>query len=262
MIQLVSVFIDDMDPDWQKEEAATLTDMLILVMHGKVNYRVEGELVQLEKGDFLYIRQGVIRSGTNAPDGPHVKYSSHFRLSDGHNVKALTDLEPYRKVKVQQFDYVKQRFSALAQHWFGQREHADIICTGIATELLGYFMQETSEERFAFAKLRLMREVQDYISIHYRDRIRIEELSRLVDRAPNYVTQSFKEVTGMTPITYLHHIRVHSARDLILNTRMTIGEIAEYLGYSDQAHFNRAFKKIMGYPPSAVQREVQRGGLR
>ncbi|CAN7378346.1 helix-turn-helix domain-containing protein [Paenibacillus sp. LjRoot56] len=265
MMQLVSVFIDDMDVDWQKAEEPTLTDMLILVTHGKVNYVVDGEPVHLEKGDFLYIRQGVKRSGTNAPDGPHVKYSSHFHLhtgQSGQEMKALSNVEPYRKVKAQQFDYVKQRFSTLAQHWFGQREHADIICTGIATELFGYFVQETSEERFGFAKLRLMREVQDYISAHYRDRIRIEELSRLVDRAPNYVTQTFKEVTGMTPITYLHHIRVHSARDLILNTRMTIGEISEYLGYSDQAHFNRVFKKIMGHPPSAVQREVQRGGLR
>ncbi|MNQ85093.1 Bifunctional transcriptional activator/DNA repair enzyme AdaA [compost metagenome] len=262
MMQLVSVFVDDMNPDWRKEEEATLTDMLILVTHGQVNYRLDGEQINLEKGDFLYIRQGVMRSGTNASAGAHVKYSSHFHVVGEPLLKTLTDVGPYRKVKAHQFDYVKQRFSTLAQHWVGQRQHADIICTGIATELLGYFVQETSKERFAFAKLRLMREVQDYISNHYRELIRIEDLSRLVDRAPNYVTQSFKEVTGMTPITYLHHIRVHTARDLILNTRMTIGEIAEYLGYSDQAHFNRAFKKMLGYSPSAVQREVQRGGLR
>ncbi|MDR6550175.1 AraC family transcriptional regulator [Paenibacillus qinlingensis] len=262
MMQLISVFIDDMQQDWQKVEEATLSDMLILVTHGSVNYMVDGEPIFLEKGDLLFIQEGVMRSGTNGPDGPHVKYSSHFHINSSTDSKALTNLKPYQKVKVQRFDYVKQRFSALAQQWFGQREYTDIICTGIATELLGYFLQETSVERFAFAKQRLMREVQDYISIHYRERIRIEDLSRLVDRAPNYVTQTFKEVTGMTPITFLHQIRVHSARDLILNTRMTIGEIAEYLGYSDQAHFNRVFKKLLGYAPSAVQREVQRRGMR
>ncbi|WP_084224795.1 helix-turn-helix domain-containing protein [Paenibacillus pectinilyticus] len=46
--------------------------------------------------------------------------------------------------------------------------------------------------------------------------------------------------------------------DLILNTKLTLGVIGDYLGYSDQAHFHRVFKKIMGYPPSSVQREIER----
>lgn len=254
-MHLVSVFIDNMNPRWRKEEKATSTDMLILIIQGKVTYILEGEQFLLEKGDFLYVKQGVLRTGSNAPDGPHLKYSAHF-YADGRDggleVDTLAEFGKYRKVKVRQFDYVKQRFSVLAQHWFGRRKHSGLLCTGIATELLGCFAQETSEERFVSGKLRLMHEVRDYITSHYREQVCIEDLSRLVDRTPNYVTQSFKETTGMTPIAYLHHVRVYAARDLILNTKMTMGEIAEFLGYCDQAYFNRVFKKIMGCPPSSV----------
>ncbi|GAA3412521.1 AraC family transcriptional regulator [Paenibacillus hodogayensis] len=257
MLKLESVYLDDMMPDWRKKAEATLTDILILATHGKVNYTLEGETVALEKGELLFIRKGVIRAGENAPEGPHQKYSAHFRL-DERGRELLEGVGAYRKLKAHSFDYMKQRFTILAQHWFGRKLYAGIICEGIAVELLGCFVQETVEGRIASAKLRLMGEVQDYIAAHYREPIRIEELSQLVDRAPNYVTQSFKEVTGMTPISYLHQVRIHAARDLILNTRMTIGEVADYLGYSDQAHFNRMFKKIMGYPPSSVLREVQR----
>lgn len=255
MIELVSVYFDDISPDWRKEEAATLTDMLILVVQGSVDYMLNGTAVRVDKGEFLYIQKGIIRSAVNAPDGPHQKYSVHFTPEKPDLFPAET-FGAFRKVTVRSFDYAKQRFEVLLQHWFGRKTQSPLICSGIALELLGCFAEETAEERFATMKLRLMREVQDYILARYREPIRIQELAELVDRAPNYVTQAFKEIVGMTPITYLHQVRVQAARDLILNTKMTIGEVSDYLGYSDQAHFNRVFKKVMGYPPSSVQRKV------
>ncbi|MBO9608631.1 MAG: helix-turn-helix transcriptional regulator [Paenibacillaceae bacterium] len=257
MLELVSVYFDDMTPDWRKEEAATLTDMLILMVSGKVAYRLNGETIVLEKGDLLYIPQGVMRAGRDTPEGPHQKYSMHFRLRQAEAFP-LEEPYPYRKVRTRKLDYMKQRFAALSHHWIASKPHDLLIGSGMATEMLGCFLQEATEDGFASVKLRLMKEVQQYIVAHYREPVRIQELAELVDRAPNYVTQTFKEVTGMTPITYLHQIRVHAARDLILNTRMTIGEVADYLGYSDQAHFNRTFKKTVGFPPSAVQRELER----
>jgi YesN/AraC family two-component response regulator len=131
----------------------------------------------------------------------------------------------------------------------------ETICHGILVELLGVMARETGVEHFSPIKLRLMQQVQEYIMEHYREPIRISDLAWLISRSPNYVTQTFKEVIGLTPITYLHQIRIHSVRDLILNTKMTIGEVSDYLGYSDQAHFNRVFKKFMGYPPSSITRE-------
>ncbi|MGG1516293.1 AraC family transcriptional regulator [Paenibacillus oryzisoli] len=257
MLELVSVYLDDMNAEWRKEAEATLTDILILVTHGSVLYTLEEETLLLEKGDLLLIRKGVMRSGENAAEGPHQKYSAHFHLNErGRDLVA--EAGGYRMLKARSYDYMKQRFAILSQHWFGQMPCADVICSGIAIELLGCFVQETMDSRFTSVKLRLMSEVQKYIAAHYREPIRIEELAQLVDRAPNYVTQSFKEVMGLTPISYLHQVRVHAARDLILNTRMTIREVSDYLGYSDQAHFNRVFKKMMGYPPSSIVREVQR----
>ncbi|UKS28261.1 AraC family transcriptional regulator [Paenibacillus sp. HWE-109] len=257
MIELVSIYVDDSNPAWSIEESHTLSNILILVAHGSVIYTLNGESITVAKGDFLYIPKGVLRAGRNSLEGAHQKYSVHFMIEQSDLFPLGTD-RPYWKISVRNFDYLKQRFLVLAKHWFSRKKHDELICTGIAMELFGYFAQETEEKQFASIKLRLMREVQDYILAHYRKLIRIQELAELVDRAPNYVTQTFKEVTGMTPVTYLHQVRIHAARDLILNTKLTLGEIADYLGYSDQAHFHRVFKKVMGYPPSSAQREIMR----
>lgn len=257
MIDLLAVFVDDMNPNWQIEEKATLTDILIFVVHGKAIYVLDGETVELSKGDMLFIPQNMMRSGVNAPGGPHLKYSLHYKpQKPGQFPFDVT--HKFHKVKSRNLDLMKTRFAALTHHWFGRLPHDDLISVGIALELLGYYARELAEESIASVKLRLMQEVQDYIRTHYRERIRIEDLSRQIDRAPNYITQTFKAVTGMTPISYLHQVRIYAARDLILDSRMTIGEVADYLGYSDQAYFNRMFKRIMGYPPSFVQREMNR----
>lgn len=257
MLSLYSVFLDDMNPRWRIEEAATRHDILLLVTQGRLTYRLNGATIPLEKGDLLFIPQGMMRSGLNDPGGPHQKYSAHFLLNDPAKFP-LADPCAYRKAGSRNLDYLRQRFAVLTQQWFGQMAHYETICCGIVVELLGFLARETEAGQFASVKLRLMREVQEYIMAHYRKPIRISELAELVDRSPNYVTQTFKEVTGLTPIAYLHQLRIQSARDLILNTRMTIGEVSDHLGYSDQAHFNRMFKKTMGHPPSSILRESGR----
>ncbi|WP_020619314.1 helix-turn-helix domain-containing protein [Paenibacillus daejeonensis] len=258
MLELISVYLDDMDEQWSKEEAPTLTAMLIAVMEGSVLYEVEGVPYKVEKGELLYLPQGVRRSGRNSPDGPHRKYSIHFHATPQLALQLSGPAGPC-KIKTRQFEYIRQRFGVLARHWFEQRPYAPILCNGIAMELAGMFAEDRQQMNVASVKLRLIREMQAYIAVHYREPLRIADLAALVDRAPNYVTHLFTELTGTSPIAYLHQVRIHAARDLILNTRMTIAEVSAYLGYSDPSHFNRAFRRWMGYPPSACQRELKSG---
>jgi AraC-like DNA-binding protein len=254
VLHLCSVFFDDMNPSWNIDESPAQHNMLILVVHGKLCYILNGQMIHLEKGDLLYVPIGTLRAGVNDTSGPHQKYSAHF-LIDAPDKFPLSNPAVFRRTRTRNFEYLRQRFSILIQQWFAQLPYYETICYGIVVELLGYSSRETDDEHVSPIKLRLMKKVQEYIILHYREPIRIAELAELIERAPNYVTQTFKEVSGLTPISYLHQLRVHSARDLILNTGMTIGEVSSYLGYSDQAHFNRVFKKILGYPPSKVIRE-------
>ncbi|MNI07728.1 Bifunctional transcriptional activator/DNA repair enzyme AdaA [compost metagenome] len=117
-------------------------------------------------------------------------------------------------------------------------------------ELLGIAAREAETAEFPSKKLSMVIAIQQYILENYQGQIRLEALSELVDRTPNYVTRIFREVTGQTPIDYLHQVRIYAARDLMLNSSMTIGQVADTLGYCDQSYFNRMYKKITGHPPS------------
>jgi len=251
MLQLHSVFVDDMLVNWRLEEASTPYDYVILVTRGKLTYAIEGVDVELVKGDLLFIPKGTVRSGRNHPDSPHQKYSAHFQILNPEHFP-IRQVQHYYKIHSRHFDYMSQRFSVLTQQWLGRLSHYPIICQGILLEILGYMGREAEMTIYSPAKLKLVKTIQAFLIVHYREAISISQLAEICDRSPNYITQIYKEVTGLTPIAYIHHLRMQTAVELLTSSRITIGEVSDYLGYSDQSHFNRMFKKMMGYPPSGI----------
>lgn len=59
----------------------------------------------------------------------------------------------------------------------------------------------------------------------------------------------FKAHTGITPVTYLTHLRIQYAVSLLRNKSLTVKEVAWMTGFSDPYYFSRIFKKVMGESP-------------
>lgn len=60
----------------------------------------------------------------------------------------------------------------------------------------------------------------------------------------------FKSTIGITPLEYLTKIRITKAKDYLLATNLSVSEIAEALGFSNQNYFCRIFKKNTGLSPT------------
>lgn len=251
MIELSSVFVEEVGPSWHKPESATNWNILLLVANGRLTYTVNGETIPLAKGDLLYIPEGAMRAGAAVPGQTHQKYAVLFHSAESPTSIPLLDRKRVQLLRTGSFDYLKQRFAQLQQHWIGQMPYHLVTCQGIALEILGLVSRELEAAAFAPRKLMLVSAIRQYILDHYREPVRIEQLAQLVDRTPNYVTRIFREVTGQPPIDYLHQVRISAARDLMSNSQLTIGQIAEYLGYCDQSYFNRMYKRRSGHPPSS-----------
>ncbi|HEY2494182.1 MAG TPA: AraC family transcriptional regulator [Paenibacillus sp.] len=65
------------------------------------------------------------------------------------------------------------------------------------------------------------------------------------------------EYTGYPLNEFLHRLKAAEARNILLNTEMTVKEIGEALGYKDMFYFSRVFKRITGVSP---RRYRNRGG--
>jgi AraC-like DNA-binding protein len=82
----------------------------------------------------------------------------------------------------------------------------------------------------------------------------IEELARDVGLSRSVLAERFADLVGMPPMYYLAKWRMQIASGLLSGGSANIATIAAETGYGSEAAFSRAFKKMVGVPPSAWRR--------
>ncbi len=92
-------------------------------------------------------------------------------------------------------------------------------------------------------------EAMMYIERHYNQDITVAQLAGWCNLDRSYFGKIFKNTMLVTPHEYILRYRINTACDLLKNTDLSIGEISAQVGYENQLHFSRAFKKITGVPP-------------
>jgi AraC-like DNA-binding protein len=104
-----------------------------------------------------------------------------------------------------------------------------------------------------------VRAVRDLLPERLADAPSLAELAALTGLSQFALLRAFRRETGMPPHAYLNQLRVRRAR-LLLDSGLTPADVAAQTGFADQAHMTRHFKRVVGVPPAAYQRE--RLGLR
>jgi AraC-like DNA-binding protein len=82
----------------------------------------------------------------------------------------------------------------------------------------------------------------------------LDELAAAAGVGPFALLRAFRAETGLPPHAYLNQVRVRRARRL-LDGGLAPAEVAACTGFADQAHLTRHFKRVVGVPPGAYQRE-------
>jgi AraC-like DNA-binding protein len=102
--------------------------------------------------------------------------------------------------------------------------------------------------------------VTAYIEAHLANTIRVRDLATLVGLSNSYFCHAFKRRYGLTVHVYLTCRRIELAQRLMLATSDSLSDIALSCGMSDQAHFTRAFRRVVGETPNRW-RQSQRAAL-
>lgn len=79
----------------------------------------------------------------------------------------------------------------------------------------------------------------------------IEDLAKEVGLSRSVLAERFTDFVGLPPMQYLAKWRIQIAAGLLSGGRANIATVAAEIGYGSEAAFSRAFKKIVGMPPSA-----------
>jgi AraC family transcriptional regulator len=98
--------------------------------------------------------------------------------------------------------------------------------------------------------------VHAFIEANIGGQITLEQMAIAVNLTPIHFARQFKKSTGRSPHQYLLYARVETAKRL-LQTDLSIAEIAFRCGFSHQEHLTRMFGRLAGSTPAAYRRTLR-----
>ena len=89
-----------------------------------------------------------------------------------------------------------------------------------------------------------------YINNNYMNKISLDTVSEEAGLSKYYFLREMKKATGMTLVDYTNKLRCLKAKEMLVKSDSSIGEIAHECGFDNYSYFTKTFKKVTGYLPT------------
>ncbi len=118
-------------------------------------------------------------------------------------------------------------------------------------------MQEVAKSRPGSRSSALANETVSYLQKHWKEPFHSAKMAESLHFQFDHITRCMKKYTGMTPLQYVHHLRITHAAAMLEQTSMSIQEIAERVGIPSASFFGRLFRERLGMSPGQYRARRQ-----
>jgi transcriptional regulator GlxA family with amidase domain len=136
-----------------------------------------------------------------------------------------------------------------------------VYSTSVGHTLAMELPQHADTELQSAAKSRLtassLHRVLTYIHEHLPGDLSLATVAAIAHLSPYHFTRLFKQAMGETLHQYVIRQRVEAAQHLLQHESLTLAEVATQVGFVDQSHLGRHFKRLLGVTPKTL---VERAG--
>ena len=251
-IEVMEAGLANLGKDWRNEDVCSPYSRLYYVISGagylrlRSGGRKESEIYTLRPG-YLYL----------IPNGLSYDYFCEDRLEKVYfhiNVSLQNGLELFYgcrnyyelQIGMETIDRLKQWITSDRQedyfHMQGEIYHAVayfVKVAGLETKVNKNYSEMVARLFTLLPKL--------------KNSVSVREMAEMMNVSESTLAKHFKRETGMSIGDYREQLMMGRARQLLALGKLSVGEIAEELGYCDQFYFSRYFKGRNGMTPSAYK---------
>lgn len=124
----------------------------------------------------------------------------------------------------------------------------------LITRLMRTIAISTQSEPRSGSGYRQCAAVKRYIDQHFKEPLTLAQLSEEAHMNKYYLSHTFKREYGVSPINYLISCRIEESKNLLVETDLSVSQIALILGFSSSSYFSQVFHKALGTSPVDYRR--------
>lgn len=216
------------------------------------------------QGEFLCTFEGktdVVCEGDVYVIPPHTPFQRKvLRPLTVHFFRFTLKQEPSVPIPCGRFSLRSERgretLRLLRETLHATEKEAEILQKHYLTDL---FMQHYSESvlRSEYREIsdETVQRVLDLFHRSYAECCSMGEIARQVGLSPSGLIKKFRKEVGVPPLRYLIGLRIRKAKELLVNTTVGIGEIAEQTGFENIYYFSKIFKKETSLSPMEYRKQ-------
>ena len=232
------------------------------LISGERYYFIKDRTYHIITGDLVLINPNELHKTNQAGSPFHERIMLNFKkeflngwdksdtyLSIFNNDVNVIRLDPLQQGRIHEL--LLKIINECENQQEGFMEYSKALLTELLILIFRYLQQtprliqnqayETSEKIF---------EVVRYLNGHYQDDLSFKTIKDRFFISPYHFSRTFKKITGFNFIEYLNSVRTREAQKLLQETKLSVTEISEKVGFDNLTHFGRVFKKITGVSPS------------
>lgn len=215
------------DTEWIHPTRTIDSFELIFVSQGTVYIEENGEKYTLEKNEAIILEPGLIHGGWQKSLLPTDFYWFHFKTDQKIPFKTLKNNKNY------DIKYLLKKLLHMSKTPSYEKEALD------SAALL--LFHELKAAEFSCTESSIAHKTAEYIRINSDKNITAAKVSSHFGYNPDYMSKLFKKTFGTGIKTYIYKERMNKARDLLLNTDLSVKEIASRLSFPEENSFIKFF---------------------
>lgn len=142
-------------------------------------------------------------------------------------------------------------FRQVVENYTNDNEQSHLRVQGAMSLLLAPFFADAGMHHRNIVRFE---KILSHIDENYKRNIPVQELAEIMNVNPTYFSNLFKQVFHISPKQYILNKRLSESQQLLLESEMTVKEIAYAVGFENESYFSEFFSAKVGIPATDFRR--------